>query len=91
MCKHKTWDEVLAYPTIKIVKVKDRYLGGIRYLMMLAIFAYIIGYVIIYDKGYNECAVPDGSIELSLLKPPGMVYPAHYSYWYFLFYILVHQ
>eukprot|EP00486_Rosalina_sp_Unknown_P006168 CAMPEP_0201571248 /NCGR_PEP_ID=MMETSP0190_2-20130828/13926_1 /ASSEMBLY_ACC=CAM_ASM_000263 /TAXON_ID=37353 /ORGANISM="Rosalina sp." /LENGTH=412 /DNA_ID=CAMNT_0047995683 /DNA_START=71 /DNA_END=1309 /DNA_ORIENTATION=- len=80
MCKHKTWDEFLAYPTVKIVKVKDRYLGGIRYAMMLAIFAYIIGYVIVYDQGYNECIVPDGSIELSLQKPPGMVYPSNYSY-----------
>ena len=80
MCKHKTWDEFLAYPTVKIVKVKDRYLGGIRYVMMIAIFAYIIGYVIIWDKGYNECIVPDGSIELSFQKPPGTVYPSNYSY-----------
>ena len=80
MCKYKTWDEVLAYPTVKIVKVKDRYLGGIRYIMLLAIFAYIIGYVIIIDQGYNECAVPDGSIELSLKKPPGMIDPATYDY-----------
>eukprot|EP01083_Nonionella_stella_P014761 41369_1 len=80
MCKHQTWDELLAYPTIKIVKVKDRYLGGIRYVMMIAIFAYIIGYVILYDAGYNECIDPDGSIQLSLKKPPGTIYPSAYEY-----------
>ena len=80
MCKYKQWDEILAYPTVKIVKVKDRYLGGIRYLMILCIFAYIVGYILVYERGYNECIVPEGSISLSLRKPPGMIYPSNYSY-----------
>jgi len=80
MCKHATWDELLAYPTVKIVKVKDRYLGGIRYVLMIAIFAYIIGYVILWEKGYNICQDPEGSIELSLRKPPGLFDPRNYSY-----------
>eukprot|EP01083_Nonionella_stella_P236398 830331_1 len=80
MCKHRIWDELLAYPTVKIVKVKDRYLGGFRYLMMSIIFGYIIGYVIFFNSGYNLCIVPNGSIELSLLKPNTTIYPKNYSY-----------
>jgi len=71
---------LLAYPTVKIVKVKDRYLGGIRYLLMFAIFAYIIGYVILWEKGYNTCQDPEGSIETSLRKPDGVFTPSNYSY-----------
>ena len=49
------WDELLAYPTIKVVKVRDRYLGSIRYFMLLLIFAYIVGYVLVYKRGYYSC------------------------------------
>ena len=80
MCNKIDWDELLAYPTIKVVKVRDRYLGGIRYFMLLLIFAYIVGYVLIYDRGYYECETPTGAIELSLKKPDGYLYPWNYSY-----------
>lgn len=65
------WDEYLAYPTVKIVKVKDRYLGLLRYSIMTLIFVYIVVYVIILNKGYYATDTPVGAIELSLEKPDG--------------------
>jgi len=44
----------LSYKTIKIVQINDIRLGIIHYLVQLIIVGYIIGYVIIYDKGYQS-------------------------------------
>jgi len=74
------WDELLAYDTIKIVRVKDRYLGILRILFLLAIFGYIVGYVLIYSKKYLNIEIPIGSIRTSLQKVNATTYPYKHSY-----------
>ena len=80
MCSNIDWDEWLAYPTVKVVKVKDRYLGLLRLSILFIIFGYIVGYVIIYNKGYYATDVPVGAIELSLKKPDGWMYVFYIYY-----------
>eukprot|EP01006_Ploeotia_vitrea_P028198 TRINITY_DN60921_c0_g1_i2.p1 TRINITY_DN60921_c0_g1~~TRINITY_DN60921_c0_g1_i2.p1 ORF type:complete len:427 (-),score=205.75 TRINITY_DN60921_c0_g1_i2:298-1578(-) len=62
-------DEVFAYNTIKVVRIKDRYLGMLRLFLLLVIFLYIVGYVLIYQQKYLEIEVPVGSVATSLKKP----------------------
>jgi len=89
MCKRSCWesckkidlDEVFAYETIKVVRVKDRYLGILRLLLLLGIFLYIVVFVLILQKKYLLNVVPVGTTYTSLLKPPGIVtYPDQYPY-----------
>jgi len=74
------WDEVFAYDTIKVVRVKDRYLGILRILFLLSIFGYIVGYVLIYSKKYLSIEVPVGSIRTSLQKESATTYPYKHPY-----------
>jgi len=48
----KDCDDVFAYDTIKIVRVRDRHLGLMRLAAQLAIFLYIIIYVMILQKKF---------------------------------------
>jgi len=47
---HPSASSFVQYNTIKVVRVKDRYLGIMRLLSMLAIFLYIVVYVLIISK-----------------------------------------
>jgi len=65
----KDWDDLLAYSTLKIVKIRDRRLGFLHYLFMVLIIAYIIGYNIIYQKGYLLSEAPFGATRATLQQP----------------------
>lgn len=62
-------DNLLAYQTVRVAKIRDRRLGALHYLLMLAILGYIIGYSIVWEKNYLKREVPTGAIRMSLLKP----------------------
>jgi P2X purinoceptor 4 len=53
MSWQETLDSLLWYRTVKIVQIRNWKLGLVHYGVMLLIFAYIIGWVIIYKKGYQ--------------------------------------
>eukprot|EP00795_Rhopilema_esculentum_P015414 gene15414-6655_t len=50
----KILDTLLSYETIKIVTIKNKKVGFLHRLVQLAILGYVIGYAIIWKKGYQE-------------------------------------
>lgn len=74
------WDDILAYSTVKIVKVRDKKLGILRYLLMLGILIYIVAFAIIINKGYQTAEVPIGTIEVSASAPQKSVDPKTLAY-----------
>jgi len=65
--KNADWDNYLAYRTVKLAQIRDRYLGGLHYLLILGIFIYIIIAVILVQQGYLGFDVPIGSIRFELI------------------------
>jgi hypothetical protein len=66
------WDEIFAYDTFKVVRVKDKYLGAIRLVLMSIIVLYIIVKVLLMDKGYVVHDTPTGTTRISLQSPSGL-------------------
>ncbi|XP_028400560.1 P2X purinoceptor 4-like isoform X1 [Dendronephthya gigantea] len=57
---------VLEYDTNKIVHIKSKKVGLINRIIQLAIIGYVIGYVIIYEKGYQSFDVGLSSVTTKL-------------------------
>lgn len=51
---HKLLHPLLSYQTPKILRIENRYVGVLNRLIQLGIFGYIIGYVIVFKKGYQS-------------------------------------
>ena len=62
-------DEIFAYQTPKIVLVRDRYLGLAHYFLLVCIFVYIIGIVLIYEKGYLNLDDPTSTFRATIREP----------------------
>jgi hypothetical protein len=56
-------DNWLSYSTVKLVTMRDRYLGILHHAFQTAIFIYIIVFVIIIQKGYMAYDQPSGSVQ----------------------------
>ncbi|XP_032239188.2 P2X purinoceptor 4 isoform X2 [Nematostella vectensis] len=54
------------YDTEKIVHIKNKKIGIINRVIQLVIIAYIIGFVIVYKKGYQEFESPYSSVTTKL-------------------------
>lgn len=67
------WDEVFSYRTAKVVRVRDRRVGLLRIFLLLPIVAYIVGFVVIWNKGYLKHEEPQGTLELGLVTPDKMI------------------
>eukprot|EP00296_Roombia_truncata_P007733 JP446185.1.p1 GENE.JP446185.1~~JP446185.1.p1 ORF type:complete len:408 (+),score=87.64 JP446185.1:30-1253(+) len=63
------WDDVLAYNTVKIVRVRHKWVGLFHKLSLLVIFIYIVLYEIILQEGYYLRETPHGAVQLSLMPP----------------------
>ncbi|KAK5577333.1 hypothetical protein RB653_002274 [Dictyostelium firmibasis] len=63
------WDSLLAYNTIKIVRIRDKRLGILHLIFMVGIVLYVVAYSAIYKKGYLSIEEPVGSIRTSLWSP----------------------
>jgi hypothetical protein len=61
-------DDWLAYSTIKVVQIRDRYLGALHYSFQIAIFIYIIVFVIVVQKGYMLFDSPSGSVQFTVRR-----------------------
>ena len=61
-------DDLLAYTTEKKVVVRHRWLGGIYYVSMLGILAWVI-FQLVYEKEYNDTQLVSGSIRASVKSP----------------------
>jgi hypothetical protein len=62
------------------VRVKDRYLGMLRLLLILGIGIYIIINVLIVNKGYNATEIPVGTVRSSLKMPASAINRAELGY-----------
>ncbi|KAN0003442.1 hypothetical protein ACTFIZ_009611 [Dictyostelium cf. discoideum] len=63
------WDSILAYNTIKVVRIRDRRLGILHLCFLVVIVLYIVVYSAIINKGYLSTEEPVGSIRTSLWSP----------------------
>ncbi|KAK5577332.1 hypothetical protein RB653_002273 [Dictyostelium firmibasis] len=63
------WDSILAYNTIKIVRIRDKRLGILHLCFIVIIVLYVVVYSAIYKKGYLSTEEPVGSIRTSLWSP----------------------
>ncbi|KYR01672.1 P2X receptor [Tieghemostelium lacteum] len=72
------WDDLLAYNTVKVVKIRDARLGILHLSFMVGIILYIVVFQIFLQKGYLEIETPLGSIRTSLMAPS--VYPSDLHY-----------
>ncbi|CAF2688830.1 unnamed protein product [Rotaria sp. Silwood2] len=63
------FDVVLTYSTVKLVKVPHTYIAIIHRILQLIIFAYIIGYIVLWKKGYQQIQEPHGT---SVIKVKGI-------------------
>jgi len=59
-------DLYLSYQTVKVVQIRNWKLGLLHYLIILTILAYVIGYVIIYEKGYQGVGIMIGASTIKL-------------------------
>ena len=46
-------DELLAYETVKVVKIQNWKLGGLYYFLFFCIFLYIAGWSVVWNKEYQ--------------------------------------
>jgi len=62
-------DNVLAYDTVKLVRVLDRRLGCVYYTVFLAVVAYLVAVVFIIKKQYLDFEKSTGWIIVKAMKP----------------------
>ncbi|EDV21626.1 uncharacterized protein TRIADDRAFT_59819 [Trichoplax adhaerens] len=61
-CCNRFADLALDYNTPKIIHIKSKVVGFINRFIQLAIVGYIIGYVLVYKKGYQEFDTAQNSV-----------------------------
>jgi len=62
-------DEVLAYQTLKIVKIKDYRLGGLYYTFIFLILCWVVGYQILYSNDHFEKLDVSGTARITIQQP----------------------
>eukprot|EP00729_Bicosta_minor_P002444 gene2444-16107_t len=74
------WNNALSYSTLKVVKVRDWRLGLLHYLFQVGIAAYVIGYAVLYERGFMfKEQIVGGSVTLNSQAPPRTNAAAFYS------------
>eukprot|EP01012_Entosiphon_sulcatum_P020298 TRINITY_DN25273_c0_g1_i2.p1 TRINITY_DN25273_c0_g1~~TRINITY_DN25273_c0_g1_i2.p1 ORF type:complete len:377 (+),score=80.61 TRINITY_DN25273_c0_g1_i2:1195-2325(+) len=56
------WDSLLAYQTVKVVRIKDRRLGFLYYFLIFSILVYIGVFVFGLNRGYLEVQYTTGTV-----------------------------
>ncbi|ELR15132.1 purinergic receptor, putative [Acanthamoeba castellanii str. Neff] len=64
-----SWDALLAYSTVKIVRIQDRRVGLVHYAFLLGIVGYIVGFTILFQQRYLLLQRPVGAVRVSLQSP----------------------
>jgi hypothetical protein len=65
-------DDVFAYSTPKIVKIRDRRLGIINLFFKACIFFYVMLFAIWFKKEFITCYMPSVSSTMNLVYIPGL-------------------
>ena len=63
-------DTSLAFYTPKVVKIRDRYLGAFYYFCFVSVILYIIGYAVLWRRGYLRFDDIVGTTRVLLTNPP---------------------
>ncbi|XP_040076711.1 P2X purinoceptor 4 [Ixodes scapularis] len=53
-CMKDTVSYIFEYDTLKVVHISNKKIGALNRLIQLVILGYIVGYVIVYKKGYQQ-------------------------------------
>jgi hypothetical protein len=83
MCSKLDPDSIFAYSVPRTVRIRDRRLGIIHIICVLAIMGYILGYTVIYEQRYLLMANDIfGSARLQLVGPSSQftVLPSNTTY-----------
>lgn len=70
------WDDLFAYHTVRLARIRCWYLGLTHYTAMFAIFCYIFLYNILAKKAYLKDVVPSVSMRMSMRSPESLYLPA---------------
>eukprot|EP01062_Namystynia_karyoxenos_P014992 TRINITY_DN15431_c0_g2_i1.p1 TRINITY_DN15431_c0_g2~~TRINITY_DN15431_c0_g2_i1.p1 ORF type:complete len:581 (+),score=162.10 TRINITY_DN15431_c0_g2_i1:75-1817(+) len=62
-------DDLLAYNTIKYVRIRDARLGAMRLVFQLGILVYIVALVLVRDGGYCAKEQPLGTVQFDFMQP----------------------
>lgn len=62
-------DDLLAYQTPKVVKIKDRTLGMLKYILMLVIFCYVFVWQVLYKGSHFQMDQLSGVARMQLQHP----------------------
>jgi len=65
-CRQKGIGILLHYETVKIIDIKNKKVGALYRFIQLIIISYVIGYVIVYKKGYQEFDVAISTVTTKL-------------------------
>jgi len=63
------WDSVFAYDTVKEVRVLDRRLGGVYYVVLGMVLFYVIIFVMIIKKQYEDMEKSNGFVMTKVVNP----------------------
>eukprot|EP00300_Choanocystis_sp_HF-7_P002554 c11935_g1_i2.p1 GENE.c11935_g1_i2~~c11935_g1_i2.p1 ORF type:complete len:320 (+),score=58.61 c11935_g1_i2:45-1004(+) len=63
-------DDVFAYSTLKVVRIRDRQLGLLHHSFQFGILVYIVIYVMIFNHGYLKYDQPVGVIRANIQQCP---------------------
>uniref|UniRef100_A0A7S3K5J9 Purinergic receptor n=1 Tax=Aureoumbra lagunensis TaxID=44058 RepID=A0A7S3K5J9_9STRA len=62
-------DDVLAYPSVKMVRIRDARLGVFKTLLMIGIILYVVLYELAYQGLYLQSSAISGAARLTLQQP----------------------
>ncbi|CAF1449926.1 unnamed protein product [Adineta steineri] len=68
-CLSSVSNVLFTYSTVKLIKVPHTSIALVHRLLQLLIFVYIIGYIVIWKKGYQQFQEPHGT---SIIKVKGI-------------------
>eukprot|EP01028_Stygiella_incarcerata_P009421 TRINITY_DN445_c0_g1_i1.p1 TRINITY_DN445_c0_g1~~TRINITY_DN445_c0_g1_i1.p1 ORF type:complete len:451 (-),score=110.55 TRINITY_DN445_c0_g1_i1:1700-3052(-) len=73
-------DNVFAYKTAKLVKIRDRRLGFLHMFFIVCIIGYIVFYALLIKKGFLVYQTPAGSVDMWLTPVKTFPDPSTLSY-----------
>ncbi|KAL7746398.1 hypothetical protein RI367_008241 [Sorochytrium milnesiophthora] len=77
MLRNLDWDDLLAYNTLKTVRVRDRRLGLLYYSLILAIIVYVIYNIIVRQLFLTKEPITGGSVRSTVQLPQTFKTPSY--------------
>ena len=68
-CCGRDSDELFAYQTPAVVRIKDRKLGLLKLVFQILAFIWVVVYNVFMQKGWAKTSIPRGSVRISPMQP----------------------